>query len=150
MAMRHVDLPPELNDLADRTIGAAIEVHRELGPGFLERTYEIALIHELHLCGLGVAQQVEVMVRYKGVELPSHRLDLVVESQIVLELKAVESVAAVHLAQMVSYLRAGHYPLGLLLNFNAPVLKDGIYRRMNKNHSLLSASPRQLRASALS
>ncbi len=148
MGMRHTDIPRELNELADRVIGAGIEVHRELGPVLLERSYEVALVHELGLRGIAVAQQVDIAMSYKGIELPGQRLDLVVEEKIVIELKAVESVAAVHMAQLVSYLRAGKFPLGLILNFNVPVLKDGIHRRINKNHPLLSASPRDLRVSA--
>ncbi len=148
MGMSHEDIPGEINALVERVIGAGIEVHRQLGPGLLERSYEIALVHELGLRGLRVFQQVEIRLEYKGVELPSQRLDLVVEDMIVVELKAVESIVPVHLAQLVSYLKAGHYPLGLVLNFNVPVLKDGISRRINKHHPLLSASPRDLRVSA--
>ncbi len=148
MGMRHSDMPRELNELVDRVIGAGIEVHRQLGPGLLERSYEVALVHELGLRGIAVEQQVEISVEYKGIELPGQRLDLVVDRQIVLELKAVESVAAVHHAQILSYLKAGNFPLGLILNFNVPMLKDGIYRRINKKHSLLSTSPRNLRVSA--
>jgi GxxExxY protein len=148
MGMRHADIPAELNALAERVIGAAIAVHRELGPGFLERSYEAALLYELELRGLSASQQVEVGVQYKGIALPAQRLDLVVEGKIVLELKAVESVSDVYLAQLVSYLRAGGFALGILLNFNVPVLKDGIFRRLNNKHPLISAPPRSLRASA--
>ncbi|KAA0216101.1 MAG: GxxExxY protein [Leptolyngbya sp. PLA3] len=148
--MRHEDLPRELNEFADRLIGAAIEVRREPGPGFLERTYEMILTHELQLCGMAVAQQVEIVVRSKGLDLPGHRLDLFVEKQIVVDLKAVEPVVAVHFAQMVRSLRAGDCPLGLHLNFGLPELKDGICRRINKSSSVRSASLRSLCGSAWS
>jgi len=148
MGMRHTDIPAELNHLTERVIGAAIEVHRELGPGLLERSYEAALLHELSLRGIRASTQVEITPRYKEVLLPGQRLDLVIDGRIVVELKAVETVSEVHLAQLVSYLKAGGFPFGLLLNFNVPVLRTGIFRRINNTHPLLSAPPRDLRASA--
>lgn len=148
MGMKHTDIPADLNHLTERLIGAAIEVHRELGPGLLERSYEAALIHELGLRSIHASTQVEITPRYKELLLPGQRLDLVIENQIVVELKAVESVSDVHLAQLVSYLKAGGFPFGLLLNFNVPVLRTGIFRRINNTHPLLSAPPRALRASA--
>lgn len=126
-----VEVPAELNTLSDRVIGCAIEVHRALGPGLLERLYEDALVHELALARFGVHRQVPVTLNYKGLELTGQRLDLVVEESIVVELKAIEAVLDVHLAQLLGYMRAGRYPLGLLINFNVPVLKRGIHRRVN-------------------
>jgi GxxExxY protein len=146
------DLPAELNRLSERIIGAAIEVHRALGPGLLERLYEEAFVHELELAGLRVRRQAPVSLVYKGKELVGQRLDLVIEELVVVELKAVEKVLQVHLAQLVGYLLAGDYPLGLLLNFNVPKMRNGIHRRVNSrvltdvpfppmNPSALSATP---------
>ena len=131
MSMKHRDISPELNELTQRIIGCAIEVHRELGPGLLERIYEQAFEHELALQGLQVARQVPVTLQYKGLDLSGQVLDVVVEDVVVVELKAVEKVADVHLAQLVSYLHAGGYPIGLLINFHVPVLRAGVYRRLN-------------------
>jgi GxxExxY protein len=139
--MRHADIPDALNDLAERVIGCAIEVHRHLGPGLIEAAYEKALIHELSLAGIPTAGQVEIPLSYKGVDLPRQRLDLIVDGVLVLELKALARVEDVHLAQLVSYLRAGRYPLGLLINFNTPLLSKEVYRRINPVAcSALSAS----------
>jgi GxxExxY protein len=124
------ELPEELNAISERIIGAAIEVHRALGPGLLERLYEDALVYELGLCGLGVERQVPVRMRYKELELVGQRLDLVVAGTVVLELKATDTVADVHKAQLLGYMRAGRYPLGLLINFNVPLLHNGIHRRV--------------------
>ena len=125
------EIPDSLNKLSERVIGCAIEVHRVLGPGLLERLYEDALVHELQLQDLQVRRQVPVQLDYKGVMLTGQRLDLVVEHRLVIELKAVESVSDLHLAQLLSYLRVGNLPLGLLINFNVPLLKKGIHRRVN-------------------
>jgi len=141
------ELPAEINDLSERVLGAAIEVHRTLGPGLLERIYEEALVHELTLRGIAVERQVPVTLMYKGVDLVGQRLDLVVEKTIVVELKSVERVADVNLAQLLGYLRAGNFPLGLLINFNVPVLIRGIHRRIN-SQALLSSTPRSSASSA--
>ncbi|MEO0483364.1 MAG: GxxExxY protein [Planctomycetota bacterium] len=132
MAMRWSDIPAEINALSERVIGCAIEVHRTLGPGLAEAIYEAALSHELDLAGIPYQQQVVVRSDYKGVELPPQRLDLVVDNTIVLELKATERIADAHLAQLLSYLHYGRYPVGLLLNFNTPVLTQSIHRRVNE------------------
>jgi GxxExxY protein len=131
MAQRTAELPDDLNRLSEQVIGCAIEVHRQLGPGLLERIYEDALLYELDAAGFRTEQQVAVPVRYKSAVLQGQRLDLVVEGLIVLELKAVESVADVHLAQLVTYLRVADLPLGILINFNVPLLTKGVYRRIN-------------------
>ena len=135
-------MPAEINFLSERVIGAAIEVHRALGPGLLERLYEQALVQELRLRGVAVETQVPVSFWYKGVELVGQRIDLLVDRRIVLELKAVEQVVDAHLSQMLGYLRAGNFPLGLLINFNVPVLVRGVQRRIN-SRALASLSTPQ-------
>ena len=140
MAMRHEDLPPRLSVLTDRIIGAAIEVHRHLGPGLLERVYEDALCHEMGLRGIRFERQRPIVVDYKGVQIPGQRLDLVVEGTAVVELKSTEGTSEAHLAQLVSYIRSGGYPVGLLMNFNVAVLKSGIFRRINA--AALDQTPR--------
>lgn len=143
------ELPEALNRLSERIIGCAIEVHRALGPGLLERIYQEAMEHELGLQGLAFGRQVPVTMRYKGIELVGQRLDLVVEKLVVIELKAVENVIDVHLAQLVGYMRAGEYPLGLVINFNVPALRLGIHRRIN-SRALRVAFPDPLPSSASS
>lgn len=125
-------VPDEWNEITRRIIGCAMEVHSHLGPGLLERIYEDALFIELQSEGLAAARQVEVVIDYKGMPIRGQRLDLVIENLVVIELNAVEAVADAHLAQLVSYLRAANLPLGLLINFKASRLKDGIYRRLNE------------------
>ena len=121
----------DLDALAHSVIGAAIGVHRELGPGFLESVYEEAMAYELSLCFIPFARQVEVPVRYKGRTVGRHRIDLLVDGRLIVELKAVDVLAAVYTAQVLSYLRATSHPLGLLINFNAPLLRTGIKRVVN-------------------
>jgi GxxExxY protein len=106
------EVPAGLNDLAHAVIGAAIEVHRRLGPGFVEAVYEVAMLDELRLRAISVRQQVVVPIEYKDVVVGSARIDLLVEGVLVLELKATESVIELHRAQLLSYLKAGGYPLG--------------------------------------
>ena len=121
--------PSEAQDqVARAVIGAAIEVHRALGPGFLESVYEEALCVELELQKIAFARQVNVAVDYKGKPVGEGRLDLTVNNLVVVELKAVDSLAPIHVAQVLSYLKATHMNLGLLINFNEPVLKNGIRR----------------------
>lgn len=119
---------PELDRCAHAVIGAAIEVHRELGPGFLEQVYEAAMMIELELRGMRVQRQVRLELDYKGHRLPSGQLDLLVGGILVVELKAVDVLAPIHTAQVLSYLRAGAFQLGLLINFNVRVLREGIRR----------------------
>jgi GxxExxY protein len=115
--------------LTERVIGAAIEVHRHLGPGLLESAYEACLALELREAGLQVARQVLVPVSYKGIRFEcGYRLDLIVDDSVVVELKAIEKLLPLHQAQLLTYLRLSTYRTGLLLNFGAPVLKDGIRR----------------------
>ena len=118
----------ELDRLAYRVIGAAIEVHRLLGPGFFETVYEEALCIELVLRGLPFARQVPICVEYKGQKVGEARLDLLVDTSLVVELKAVECIAPIHVAQTLSYLKATRLRLGLLITFNATTLQRGIKR----------------------
>jgi len=110
------------------TIGCAIAVHKALGPGFLESIYKRALRLELHANGLSHDHEVAVVVRYRGVELHGQRVDLIVESLIVVEVKAVARLTDVHRAQLISYLRTTGLHGGLLLNFHVPVLPQGMQR----------------------
>jgi GxxExxY protein len=115
--------------LTERVIGFAIEVHRELGPGLLESAYEGCLCFEFARNGIKYAQQVPLPIVYKTFRLDcGYRMDIVVEGQLVLEIKAVERLVPVHAAQMLTYLRLSGHRLGLLMNFNCPVLKDGLRR----------------------
>lgn len=122
------DFPRELNDLSGRILGAAIEVHRHLGPGLVETVYEVALEHELRLRGLAVDRQMPIAVQYKDIQIGGQRLDMLVEGKVVVELKSVESLAPIHEAQLLSYLKAAGLRLGLLINFNGPRLVDGVRR----------------------
>jgi len=114
--------------LTETIIGAAIAVHRELGAGFLESIYENALKHELKKLGLGVEQQKVVSVCYDGVTVGEHRLDLVVEDRVLLELKATVGITNIFIAQVISYLKATGLEVGLIINFNEKLLKRGIKR----------------------
>jgi GxxExxY protein len=121
-----------MNGLTEEIIGAAIEVHRALGPGLLESAYEECLAHELSLAGISFARQVPLPVNYKSVQLDcGYRLDFVVEATVVLELKAVDGLQPIHEAQLLTYLKLGGWPIGLLINFNVPVLKKGIKRMVH-------------------
>src|SRR5438445_4462631 len=112
-------------------IGAAIEVHRELGPGLMESAYEECLCHELHLRGLNFQRQVPLPVRYKGINLDcGYKLDMVVEDALILELKCVEQVLPVHEAQLLTYLKMTGKRVGLIINFYVPILTRGIVRRV--------------------
>jgi GxxExxY protein len=122
------DLPPELEALIQRVIGAAIEVHRHLGPGFIEGIYEQALCHELYLRGIAFERQKVIVVSYKGMTLPGQRLDILVEDRLILELKSVEEIAPLHIAQVASYVKATGLKIGLIINFNVKQLRDGIKR----------------------
>lgn len=118
----------KMNELSHEVIGAAIEVHRLLGPGYLESVYEYALMRECELRGIPVVRQAPVGVVYKGVAVGEGQLDLLVDGCLVVELKAVETLLPIHTAQLMSYLKATQLPLGLLINFNVTVLKSGINR----------------------
>ena len=119
----------EINQLSEEIIGAAIEVHRALGPGLLESAYEECLCHELGLRTLSYERQRPLPLNYKGHQLDcGYRLDLLVEDKVVVEVKTVESIKRIHKAQLITYLKLGGWRLGLLINFNVPVLKEGIRR----------------------
>lgn len=127
--MNHRGTETQRDQLTDRVIGLAIDVHRELGPGLLESAYEACLCHELKAAGIAFGHQVPLPVNYKGVWIEAgYRLDLVVERRLVVELKTVEAIAPVHEAQLLTYLKLTGLRTGLLLNFNTPLLKDGIRR----------------------
>ena len=116
--------------LTEQVIGAAIEVHRELGPGLMESAYEECLCHELHLRGLKFERQTSLPVRYKGVSLDcGYRVDLIVEDALIVELKCVEHILPVHEAQLLTYLRLTGKRVGLILNFNVSVLTRGVIVR---------------------
>jgi GxxExxY protein len=120
-----------INQLSYNIIGAAIEVHRVLGPGLLESAYETCLCRELDLRGLPYERQKPLPVVYKDVHLDAgYRLDLLVDNRIVVEIKAVEALCPIHEAQLLTYLRLGGWQLGLLINFNVEVLKEGLRRRV--------------------
>ncbi len=122
----------EYRELSGKIIGAAIEVHRMLGPGLLESAYQVALCRELTLRGIPFERQVELPMEYKGVRLEcAYRLDLVVNNLIIVELKSVEKIEPVHEAQLLTYLRLKNLWLGLLINFNVPLLREGIRRIVN-------------------
>ncbi|MFP4027127.1 MAG: GxxExxY protein [Candidatus Brocadiia bacterium] len=119
----------KFDDLSNRVIGAAIEVHRELGPGLLESTYEQCLAHELKLNGIGFQLQHALPVQYKDVRLNcGYRIDMLVEETLILELKSVDEVKGIHEAQLLTYMRLAEIKTGLLINFNVKRLKNGIQR----------------------
>jgi len=121
-----------LNILTHDVIGSAIEVHRCIGPGLLESIYLECLCHELRMRNIVFDREVPLPLRYKGLVLDhSYRLDLLVAGCIVVELKSVEKLLPIHEAQLLSYLKLKHLPLGLLLNFNVPTLRSGIVRIAN-------------------
>src|SRR5213076_889925 len=118
-----------IDPLTQRVIGAAIELHRNLGPGLLESLYEACLAFELRAAGLKVETQKPLPVRYRGMVFDaSYRLDLLIEDRLIVEVKSVEQIARVHKAQLLSYLKLSACDTGLLLNFNVPVLREGIER----------------------
>jgi len=119
-------------DLTGQIIDAAIEVHRALGPGLLESTYEECLCHELGLRNILYERQKELPLNYKGIKLNcGYRLDVIVANSVILEIKACESLQRIHAAQLLTYLKLSGIKVGLLINFNVPVLKEGIKRIAN-------------------
>jgi len=130
---------PELNKLTNAIIGAAIEVHRQLGAGLLELLYENALAHEFMLRNIPFLRQVPIPVVYKQQVIGETRLDFLVGGKVVVEIKAGEMLAKVHTSQLICYLKVSGYKLGLLINFNAAVLKNGI-KRIANTRARLSAS----------
>lgn len=131
----HRELQPpmeDLNSITDKIILAAIRVHRELGPGLLESAYEACLGYELSSLGLRWERQKECPINYRGLEINcGYRMDLLVENEIVVELKAAEAILPIHIAQVLTYLKLSGRKLGLLINFNVDLLKNGIRRIAN-------------------
>ena len=122
-------LPVETEKIAREVVDAAYKVHKSLGPGLLESVYELCLCHELRTRGLKVEKQVDVPIVYEGLTMDGGlRLDMLVENELIVELKAVETMLPVFEAQLLSYLRLMHKRLGLLINFNVPLIKNGIKR----------------------
>jgi len=120
------------DELSKEIIGAAIEVHQVLGPGLLESAYERSLCKEIELCGLHCERQVTVPLDYKGEPIgDGYRLDILVEDLVIVELKAVNTIEAIHQAQLLTYLKLSEKWLGLLLNFNVSLMRDGIKRMVN-------------------
>ena len=120
------------NELSYKIIGAAIDLHKEVGPGLLESAYESALAYELTLLGLEVKQQTPMPFYYKEVkQAVGYKTDLIVNNKVIIELKSVESLAPVHFAQTLTYLKLSGMKLGLLINFNSKVLKGNIHRVVN-------------------
>jgi GxxExxY protein len=120
-----------VNQITHAVIGAAMEVHRSLGPGLLESAYHECLCRELMVRGISYERERPLPLEYKGVRLEcGYRLDLLVESMVVVEVKSVEAIAPVHEAQLMTYLRLGGWRVGLLINFNVPVLKQGLRRKI--------------------
>lgn len=132
-----LELSEELNALSYKVIGLAIEVHRQLGPGLLESAYQACLIYELQKVGLKVEKEVSLPISYKEIKLDQgYRIDLLIEDKLVIELKTVENFSSVHFAQILTYLKLGKYPLGLLINFNSKILKNNIKRFINSKEDL--------------
>ena len=122
-------IPEKTDTIAEQIVDASFRVHKTLGPGLLENIYEVCLVHELRKRDLNVERQVSLPVVYDNIELDAGlRLDLVVNSAVIVELKAVECVVPVHHAQVLTYLKLTGHRLGLLINFNVPLIKDGIAR----------------------
>lgn len=122
------NLPDAVEAAARRTLGCALRVHRELGPGFKESIYQEALCLELHAQGITYEREKTILVRYRDWDIPGQRLDLVVEGLVIVELKAVKKLKELHRRQVVSYLKASSMRLGLLINFNTQLLKHGMKR----------------------
>jgi len=119
----------EVNKITEKIIGAAIEVHRHLGPGLLESTYQFCLAKEMSLLGLDFEQQKPLPLEYKGSKLDcGYRIDFLVEQSVIIELKSVDKLLPIHEAQLLTYLRLSKCKIGLLINFNVPILKQGIKR----------------------
>jgi GxxExxY protein len=121
-----------INEISGAVVDAAINIHEALGPGLLESVYEVLLAHELKQRGFVVERQVPVPIQYMGIRFDEgYRLDLLVEHQVIVEIKSVEEISAVHKKQVLTYLKLTNKPLGLLLNFNSALMKHGITRLVN-------------------
>lgn len=119
----------EFDELSKRVIGCALEVHKHLGPGLLESTYEQCMAHELSLAGIAFKIQPALPVEYKGLKLDcGYRIDLLIEEKLIVELKSVAELLPIHQAQLLTYMKLARIPIGLLINFNVTRLKDGLRR----------------------
>jgi GxxExxY protein len=136
---KNFDASPEAERIAAEVVDSAVEVHRHLGPGLAEALYEDALCVELGLRRISYVRQSPVSLEYKGVPIGQGRIDLLVGTLIVVELKAVESLLPVHHAQVLAYLKMTRLELGLLLNFNKPLMKDGIRRIIHQEAAFASS-----------
>jgi GxxExxY protein len=131
-AWKLVQIPRETERLAAIAVDSIFSVHKELGPGLLESAYEACLSHELFLRGINHHRQLPVPLNYKGIRVEiGYRADVVIEEKLLLELKAVDQLLPIHTAQVITYLRLKRFPLGLLVNFNEILIKDGIHRVLN-------------------
>jgi GxxExxY protein len=146
-AIRHDDIGTELNALATKVIGAGIEVHKQMGPGFPEAAYEEAFCIELELQGIPFRRQVRINLNYKGKHVGEGIIDLLIDERLIIELKSVSQLLPVHEGQLIAYLKMTGLQIGLLMNFNMATLKEGIRRIVNKPADP-SVSP-LLRASAV-
>ena len=125
-------IPEDLEAISYTVIGLAIEVHRQLGPGLLESAYQECLFYEIKKAGLKVEKEITLPIIYKEIKLDQgYRIDLLVENKLVIELKTVENYTPVHFAQILTYLKLGDYPLGLLINYNSKILRNSIKRFIN-------------------
>ena len=123
----------QYNKITEEIIGAAIQVHKELGPGLLESAYEACLTYELGECGFTVERQKPLPLVYKNIKLEcGYRIDVLVDQKVIVEVKAIDQVLPIHLTQLLSYLRLSGCKVGLLINFNEKLLKHGIHRVVNK------------------
>ena len=130
--MKQIIIPRDVEEMATLAVDAAFSVHKELGAGLLESAYEACFVHELELCGVRCERQLPVPLNYKGklIEV-GFRADIVIGQRLLIELKAVEGIIPVHHAQVITYLKILRLPLGLLINFNEVLIKDGIHRILN-------------------
>ena len=134
--MNQIIIPPEIERLATLAVDAAFAVHTELGPGLLESAYQACFIHELGLRGVAYQKELPVPLNYIGVLIEvGFRADVIIERKLLIELKAVEQLLPIHKAQVITYLKLTHLPLGLLINFNEVLIKHGIQRVLNLHKS---------------
>jgi GxxExxY protein len=139
---KHSGGTPELNALTGEIVDSIFQVHSHLGPGYFERIYEEALCEEFFMREISFEKQKDIAVAYKDKKLPSHyRLDLIVEGQVIIELKSIERLLPVHEAQVIAYLKMTQMPIGFLVNFNVPLIRDGIKRLVLTEKLRHSVSP---------
>ena len=130
--MKKITIPPDIEELARQAVDSAFAVHTELGAGLLESAYEDCLVHELRLRNLSFTRQVPVPVHYKGILIgTAFRADVIVEGKLLLEIKAVDTLGPIHKAQVITYLKLLKFPLGLMINFNECLIRDGLMRVLN-------------------